>query len=359
MNASRASALGGLLALVGSLGSGCGGTPSATPAKEVNAPLVTTPLTALAPAASLGWLLDVQPRALLADAALAPAVRELITEDTFAAIARLYAVDLRGAEEVLLGDYPESRLLLVRAFLDPDKLETAFAARTVNVEGRGIDHEGSPVGRIVRLWGTRVNGERVQMAVFGRQAAGLEVGRFGPLRASEGFALGKLHRASPALATAPLEATSRAAGEAPVRFFVPGPFDDATAPSHGLGGLLGAATAAAVTLTPRARPGERPILELKVILDGAWSEPVHPGSEAKDRPDAATVLLRHFQTLANSAPGKLIGADAMLEPPVAASSSGTLVLTARYDAETLARRLHLALEGPLTTLLSPRAERAD
>ncbi len=333
---------------------GCGGAGHEAQAPAKEAPLVTSPLTALAPAASLVWLLDVRPRALLGDAALAPAVAELIPDATFASLSRLYGVDIRTAEELTIAAYPEAELLLIRAFLDPAKLEAAFAARTVEVEGRGIDREGSPVARVVRTWGTRVGGERVQLAMFGRQAAGLEVGRFGPLRASEGFAEGKLHRASPALAAPPLAQVAHVVDDAPIRFFAPGPFDDATGRGlDGLGGLLGGATAAAVTLTPRGAPGERSTLELTVVLAGLWDRP----AEGRPAPDA--VFLRQFQALANSAPGRLIGADRTLEPPRVKMSRETLVLTARYDAETLARRLHLALDGPLTALLSSRRERTD
>jgi hypothetical protein len=90
-----------------------------------------------------------------------------------------------------------------------------------------------------------------------------------------------------------------------------------------------------------------------VVLTGLWDRP------ADGRPSADAVFLRQFEALVSSPPGKLIGADATLEPPTVAISRETLVLTARYDAQTLARRLHLALEGPLTALLSSRPERTD
>ena len=330
----------------------CAGAAAKTPAAANDAPLVTAPLTAIAPAASLGWLLDVEPRALLVgDATLAPAVAELVPDATFAAVARRYAVDLRAAEEVTLAQYPGAELLLVRSFLDPAKLEAAFAARALDVEGRAIDRDGSAVNRIVRTWGTKADGERLQLAVFGRQAAGLEIGRFGPLRASEAFARGKLHRASPALAAPPLLGAATAAGDAPFRFFVPGPFDAEDA--RGLNGMLAAATAVAVTLTPRTTPGRAPALEMRLVLTGSWARTLD------GRPRAEAELLAQFQRLAQSPPGKLIGADGALESPSVTWSPETLVLTARYDAQTLARRLHLALEGPLEALLSPREKRSD
>jgi hypothetical protein len=322
-----------------------------TPAAATDAPLVTAPLTAIAPAASLTWLLDVQPRALLGDATLAPALAELVPDATFGSLARLYAVDLRAAEEVTVAAYPGAELLLVRSFLDPAKLEAAFAARALDVEGRAIDRDGSAVNRIVRTWGTKADGERLQLAIFGRQAAGLEIGRFGPLRASEAFAQGKLHRASPALSAPPLLGAATAAGDAPLRFFVPGPFDAES--SRGLNGMLAAATAVAVTLTPRAEPGRPPALELRLVLTGSWAR------ANEGRPPAEAELLAQFQRLAKSPPGKLIGAGEMLAPPSVTWAPETLVLTARYDAQTLARRLHLALEGSLAALLSPRETRAD
>ena len=350
-------------AVLGALGAAsCGGANGKAPPGVIETALVTTPLTAIAPAASLAWLLDVEPRALLGDATLAPAVAELVNDDTFAAVARLYGVDLRAADEVTVADYPATELLLVRSFLDPAKLEAAFTARMLDVEGRAIDREGSATNRIVRTWGTKADGARAQLAIFGRQAAGLEVGRFGPLRASEAFAEGKLHRAAPALAAPPLAAAAAAAAAgasagvgagagAPVRFFVPGPFDAER--GKGLNGMLAAASAVALTLTPRTAPGKPPVLELRLVLTGSWDR-----TPDARRPAEAELLVQ-FERFVTSAPGKLIGVDATLEPPSATWTPETLVLTARYDAQSLARRLHVALEGPLEALLSPRPGRLD
>ncbi len=290
---------------------------------------MTAPLTALAPAASLVWLLDVRPRALLGDAALAPAVAELIPDATFASLSRLYGVDLRTAEELTVAAYPEAELLLVRAFLDPAKLEAAFAARTVEVEGRG-DRSRGLTGRARRphLGNARGRGARaagdVRTASRGvsRWAASAPCGR--ARRSPRGSCIARRppspllrSRRWPAWSTMrrcdsslPARSTTR-----PARARWPG---RPAGRGHGRGSHAHAARGT----------GRAPTLELTVVLAGFWDRP------GDGRPPADAVFLRQFQALANSAPGRLIGVDGTLEPPRVKMSRETLVLTARYDAES-------------------------
>ena len=83
------------------------------------------------------------------------------------------------------------------------------AAESSEIDGRAIDRAGDgPAPTFVP--GT-VHGEREQLALFGRDALALEVGRFASAGASEMFAEARLEKASPALRAEPLARAPSAA----------------------------------------------------------------------------------------------------------------------------------------------------
>src|SRR5439155_13010949 len=115
---------------------------------------------------------------------------------------------------------------------DPAAVEKSFAERALRLEGRAADHPD-----VIRTWGD-LGTAREQLLIFGKRGVGLEVGGFGPLRAAELFAEGRLKKASPIFRSPPLDLAASALGPAPARLFFAGPFD-----SSGLGGLLKVASA--------------------------------------------------------------------------------------------------------------------
>jgi hypothetical protein len=122
---------------------GAGG-PSAPAAS-----LALDPIVDRVPAAGLTWLVDARLRDLLGDPVLIPAVALLVPEARFEAFARRNGgVDLRQTSELAVAGYPDATLALARTVVDPARVESAFAARALAVEGRA---QG---GGITRVWGT-------------------------------------------------------------------------------------------------------------------------------------------------------------------------------------------------------------
>ena len=323
----RGPTLAALVALAALVGCGaCGGAKAHAPPPPP--PLHLAPVSDLAPAAALTWLVDAKPRALFQDAELATAVGELFPEDRFVSFARRHGdVDLRQLDELVVAAYPDTTLFLAHGVVDPAKVEAAFAARTRALEGRAVDRRADALGTITRSWGT-VNDEREQLAVFGRQAVGLEIGRFGPLRASEAFAQEKLRRASPALRAQPLARGDQLFAGSPLRVFAPGPFEGDA--KKALGGLLGASTAAAVAVDPIAEGR----MKVRVALLGGWSP--------ADADAAGARLAAAINTLASSAIGKLCGLDDPASAPTVSLQGDALVAEMVVRDQPLFRGLHAA-----------------
>lgn len=327
----RRSALGLLLLAA------CGGRGAIAPAGPRHSELKIEPLTDLVPAAGLLWLLDLRPQELMTSDAFRPALAEVVPDERFLAFASRHGgIDPRAATELVVAGYPDAALTIAQVRLDPGSVEAAFRARAISVDGRAIE------GDVIRTWGM-VGSDREQLAILGRDAAALEKGHLGPLRASIAFAEGKLHRSLPALRAEPLARAAELLGSASARAFAPGPFEGEWA--TGLGGLLRASTAAAVGAWPRGTAN----LFLRVVLLGAW------GTEA---PAAADRLRAAFDVLANDPLGKLMGMD---HPAEAARTGHVLgegpqnndgiTLEVTLDALSLARGLQAATAGTVADIM--------
>jgi hypothetical protein len=311
--------------------SACGGRVARVESEAPAPVLAVSPAVDLVPAASLVWLVDARLRELFASSVLMPAITPVLSEDRLDAFARRHGgVDLRQATELAIAGYPDAVLAVADAVLDPARVEAAFTARALAVDGRAVE------GGVTRTWGT-VGSAREQIAILGREAVALEQGRFGPLRAAEYFARGRLHKAQPALRAPPLESIAALLGDAPLRAFAPGPFEGAW--GRGLGGLLAGATAAAGA----ASPMEPRALALRFVLTGAWGA---DASAAAERFRAA------FEVLASDSLGRLLGLD---RPLVAASASGdaeALQLRVTLDAERLGQGLHAATGATIAEVIA-------
>jgi hypothetical protein len=323
---------------------GCGGGPSAKSTPPPLPPLHLQPVADLAPAAGLGWLVDTRPRAVFAHPEMVIAVRALFPDVKFETFTQRHGgVDLRQLDDLVVASYPKATLFLGHGLFDPQKVETAFAARA-NVEGRGIDRQSSdPLGTIVRTWGTvTLTSEREQIAIFGREALGVESGRFGPLRAAALFSEGRLKKASPALKTSPLARTSEVLGAGELRAFAPGPFEGEWA--HALGGLLAASTAIGMSAT--FAPGstdEGGQLAFRVVVMGAWKD---------DAPAAATRLSAALDTLAASALGRLCGFDKPASGPTVRATDDALIADLTVRALPIFRGLKAATGASIDEVMS-------
>ncbi len=304
--------------------SACGGGAKAPPASAPGPSLKLSPAVALVPAAGLSWLVEARPRELLAHPALLLAVARIAPDERWDAFTRRHGgVDLRAATELVVAGFPETVLSIALAFVDPARVEAAFRARALAVDARAVE------GGVVRAWGT-VGMAREQVAIFGHEGVALEQGRFGPLRAAEYFAEGKLHRARPALGADPLARAASLLGDAPLRAFAPGPFEGGWA--RGLGGLLRAATAVAGSVTPEDH-APHGALGLRVVLTGAWGD---------DALAAAERLRAGVDVLTSDPLCRLLGLDRPLDGPRIRAGSDALSLEITLDPRALGEGLHTA-----------------
>jgi hypothetical protein len=251
-----------------------------------------------------------------------------------------YGFDPLALEELVVASYAaadgQATLYLGRGTVDPGRLEGVFRHRAEHVDGRAVDR---PENDLVRTWGT-VRGQRAQLATFGTLGAALEVGRLGPLRAAELFAEGKLKRAAPALRLGAIARAAELAGEAPARGFALGPFEGESA--RGLGGLLAASTAAAVSAKP-AVLGGRAALDVTLVLVGGW------GSSAAE---AAERLRAAFDALSATALGRLSGLGHPLAPVQVEALPDALRLTVGLDALDLAAGARAAMGAEVSEIMS-------
>jgi hypothetical protein len=324
------------LALLGVLAAtGCGARAATPPpAAPPLPPLALDPLVDLAPAAGLVWLLDARTEELLASPVLRPAVELVVPPARFDAFAEHHGgVDLRRVSRLVVAGYDGATLVLARTPVQPARVEAAFAARALAVEGRAVE------GGVTRLWGS-VGANREQVAIFEGAAVGLERGHLGPLRAATYFARGMLRRALPALRAEPLAQVAALLGDAPLRAFAPGPFEGEWA--AGLGGLLGAATAVGASLhaTERAASGA---LEVQLVLTGAWGA---------DAARAAERLAAAFQLLADDSLGRLLGIHHPLEDARVSGDAEALRLQVVLDPVALARGLKAATDARISEIMA-------
>ena len=343
----------GLAALSLGAALGCGGGRAASVPEVPLPPLHVDRVADLCQAAGLAWLVDVRPSEIAAHAELIAAIRLLVAEERFDAFAAHNGgLDLRTMKEIAIADYGKTTLYLARAPLDPGRVEAAFAEHLVTIEGRALDRKSTrPAAQIVRAWGTAQDG-REQLAIFGVEAAALERGRLGPLRAAELFAEERLKKASPALRAVPLARVVELLGDAPVRAFAPGPFADEW--GKGLGGLLAASTAVGlgVRIAPADPASAGARLDATLVLLGAWRN---------DAPAAMERLSAVFNTLADSALGRLVGLHEPLARPRvrATDEKDALLLDVSLDATLLAGGLRAATGASIAQIMSfgggPRA----
>lgn len=322
-----------ILALIAALPAVACAAREAPPGAPSLPPLKLDPLADLVPAPGLQWLTEARPKDLLAHPGVAASAAIVVPPARFDGFAEHHGgLDVRRSDALVIASYPATTLILARTPLQTARVESAFSARTVHVEGRAVE------GGVTRLWGS-VGAEREQIALFGADAVGIEHGHLGPLQPAVYFAQGKLRRALPALRSDPLAAAAELVGPAPLRFFAPGPFEGPW--SSGLGGLLGASTAVALAIHPIARNG-RDLLEVQLALVGAW------GTDAR----AATQrLAAALELLSSDSLGHLLAFDRPVEEPRLSGDAQALRLQAIFDPLPFARGLHAATDARIDEIM--------
>ncbi len=312
---------------------------AATP-KARETTLHLAPLTELLQAPGMVWLVDAAPKALR-ESGLGPAIARIVTGRAFDDFkGRNGGVDLREMDEVAVASYGGVTVSGVRGLVDPGAVERAFGSRASAVDARAIDHAPDVAeDRIVRLFGM-LRGVRAQVCTMGRSAVLLEEGTLGPLRAAVAFAQGKLKRTKPALRTRPLDRIAELLGEAPLRFFAPGPFEGEW--SKAAGGLLAAATAFGARMAMVDGT-----LMFSFVLTGTDAQTWEREAEAVQKRLSAA-----FDVISQSDLGKLARAD---KPKVSAATridKDALWLHVGYDPALLAEGIHAALDAEISEILA-------
>jgi hypothetical protein len=324
-----------VLATLGVLSAAACGVPPARTSivKEAPSPLFVDPLVDLVAIARLAWLVQLRPRDLTSQPTFARAIATLIPAWRFDALAEHHGgVDIRRAGELVVAGYPETTLVLARVGVDGPRVERAFSERAAAVDGRSVERS------VTRVWGA-AGGTHSQLAVFGREAVGIERGQPGPLSAAVYFAEKRLKRSAPALRAEPLAAAAEAIGDAPIRAFAPDPFAERW--GAGLGGLLSAATAAGASL--QASSSRDNTFVARFVLTGSWG---NAAAAAAERFGAA------FDLFANDPLGRLTGLDRPATPCHVQADSNALKLEVGLDAEALARGLAAVTTGTLADILA-------
>lgn len=324
-----------MAALLPLLAAGCGGKqPPPGPPAPPPVPLHLDPACGLAPSAGLVWLVEAKPRAIAQIPDLIPAIALVLPEERLQLFTAAHGgIDPRQTKDLCVARYREAVLSIVRVPLDGEKVAAAFESRSVKATPRTLL---APNPRVIRMAG-EVGGEPQRLIVFGNEAAALEQGKPGPLRAAEAFAFGRLKRSAPALRGAALSRAAEVLGDAPLRVFAPGPFEGETA--NGLGGLLRAATAVGASAT---WAGSRSNIAIRVVVTGAWGD---DASAAGERLGAAA------HVLANSSLGHLFGLDRPVRAPSVHVERDALVLDATIDGMALARGLHHAVDAEVAEIM--------
>lgn len=297
-------------------------------------PLHLDPACDLAPAAGAEWVVEAKPRQIAEIPDLIPAVATVLPEERLRLFTASHGgIDLRQTKDLCVVHYRDSELVVLDVPLDPDRVARAFEERTAEPAGRTL-LASNP--RVMRLTG-KVQEEDQRIITFGLEAVAQERGAAGPLRAAEAFAFMKLKKASPVLRGVALRRAAEALGDAPLRVFAAGPFQEETA--KGLGGILRATTAVGISA---AWSGQKAEILVRVALVGAWGA---------DGPAAAERLSAAANVLTGSAIGRLFGLDQPVRSPSAHVEGDALILTATLDGDLLAKGLHDALDASVADIM--------
>lgn len=358
-----------VVALPVALGLGaCGPRAPATPPAPPPTELHFTHACDLAPAAGgLAWLVEAKPRAIADVPDLIPAIATVVPEARFSAFAGAHGgIDLRRIDDLCLVRYRDTTLTIAKTAIDPARVTKAYAERTTTDLLRTNLVANPPVIRLAPTAPGATSGtrEREQLVLIGSSGILLEEDaassvrsearpatesgapmKATPSRAAEAFLVGKLKRAAPALRGAALASTAALLEDAPLRAFLPGPFDAET--GKALGGLLRAATAVGLSVRYEGAPTK---LRVRLVLTGAWGD---DGAAAAERLAAAV------HVLSESPAGRLFGIDHPLEGPTTRALADALVLDAVIDATPLARGVHDALDADVNEIMehTPRPRR--
>lgn len=296
----------------------------------------------LLPTAGLRWAVLARPRTIFDDPELSLELTKTITPARMKRLQQTYGVGSpAGLRQLAYVSYGATTLVVVATPIQPSSVERSVAAIS-EIEGRAVDRQIDPRGRITRFWGT-VGKERQQWALLGHEAVAVESGRFGPLRAVEAFAAGRLKKARPVASLDEIKVARRAMPSPDLMAIIRPPLE---APWDELGGGV-LRSARFVTVTAKLRdggPGPERALAVRAHVFGDWGD---RRVEAQERLGAV------WDALAASRLGRLFGLDRPLAPFSARGDEEMLAFEVTVDATRIARGLHWATGASTAEIFAP------
>ena len=305
--------------------------PKVASVPEAPAGLHLSPLSDLAPAGGLRWIVLARAGELVQPAALGRPLAEILAVERLEALAELLGFDARLADDVVVADYGTSTLFLFRVAHDPEIVERRFRER---IPGEIVRVVHEP--RIVRVTGAVGRSVRSLVLLDGHVVA-LEIGGESYARAAVGFAREKLRRAKPALETEPLASLVRGLREhadPPLLLLAPNPAADPW--TKGAHGLLQVTTAVGMAATPKDGA-----LSVELRATGQYGDSLEPVRERLE----ATV-----KDLVTSPLGSLTGLREPLSDYAYEVGPERLQVRCTWDALRLAGGLRAATAASLAEI---------
>jgi hypothetical protein len=267
---------------------GCGSPPQTRSEARVapHEPVFEGQLVEYVPAGGVNWMLLGRPRSLAQNKALLQGLEPLLPPGRLDLFGKQTGIDLRTLNSAVIAGFDLGTLYLAETDADLTTASQAFSDRLV--AGAEVKR---PHPRLLRISG--VVGRTPQSFLgFDGKLVAVGVGDTSTVRIVEAFARGKLKRTKRVFDGVALQSLRDFANAAPMAFVAAGPFEEKW--MYGAAGLLAAASGIGISLTPLS--GQ--VLEVRVMIDGAWDE----------ASTAPVVRMRQaWEALAQSSTGRLFG----------------------------------------------------
>jgi hypothetical protein len=324
-------ALGGLL---GALLVGCGGERPApkAPSEPVLEALRLRPISELVVGAGLRWLVLAEPREVLGNVALEPALSRLVPPVRRAVFEKVTAIELAALDHVVVAGYDESTLFVLDGVTDPLEAEKRFRERLLHDVIRKSYRPDA-------IWthGRTATGKLRAMSALSPGVVAIEGG--GSLRAKVAllFAIGRLHRSPRALSLPDMNLVLEGLGDAPIRALALGPF--AGDWDAALQGMLAVCTVVGGSI----RLGDEGQLDVSIRLAGGWGD---------DAARAAETLRAGWRNLEQSSLGRLLQLDEPIDGPRVEGRGELVGLDVRVDGVKLLDGLYDLVAADIGEILA-------
>ena len=296
-------------------------------------PLKIKPVSSLATAAGLSWIVLAKPKVLFDNPGLHPGLARLFPEQGRAVLDRVTAIRLDRIQDAAVVSYASSTLFLIDGGVDAFEAERRYHDRLMS---EVIRKSYRPDATWVK--GADAGGNMRSLAALAPGTVAIESG--GSLHAKVAllYGIGRLQRAPRALSLPDVALLAGKFGDAPLRGFAPGPFEGEW--KRGLRGLLAACSAAGVAM----RPAPDGSIDVSIRFVGAWEQ---------DAPRAAEHVAARWQELASSTIGRVTGLATPVRGPTLLVQSEMVGIDVTIDGAQLLDGLHDLVAADVRDILAP------